>query len=51
MAPALKQAPVLKQLARLCMLWDTIITAAEITESGALFELPIKSARVRQLKL
>jgi hypothetical protein len=51
MAPALKQAPVLKQLARLCVLWDTIITAAEITEHGALFELPIKSARVRQLRL
>jgi PIN like domain len=50
MAPALKKAPVLKQLERLCVLWDTIITVADATAPGALFELPIKTNRVRQLK-
>ena len=50
-APALKKAPVLKQLERLCVLWENMISVAEATEPGALFELPVKSARVRQLKL
>ena len=51
MAPALKKARVLKQLERLCALWDNITTAATITAPGALFELPIKSTRIRQIKL
>ena len=51
MAPALKKAPVLRQLERLCALWDNIVTAASITAPGALFELPIKTPRIRQLKL
>jgi PIN like domain len=51
MAPALKKAPVLKQLERLCALWDTIVTVTDATAPGALFELPVKTMRVRQLKL
>lgn len=49
MAPALKKAPVLKQLERLCALWGTIITVAGATAPGALFELPMKTTRVRPL--
>ena len=51
MAPALKKAPLLKQLERLCAMWYTIVTVAGATAPGALFELPMKTARVRQLKL
>ena len=51
MTPALKKAPVLKQLERLCVLWETIVTVAGATAPGALFELPMTTTRVRQLKL
>lgn len=51
MAPALKKAKVLKQLERLCSLWDNIITLAQAAAPGALYELPIKTASPRQLRL
>jgi len=51
MAPALKKARVLKQLERLCALWDNIIRLATAAAPGALYELPIKTVSPRQLKL
>lgn len=51
MAPALKKARVLKQLERLCALWDNIITLAGAAAPGALYELPIKTPSPRQLRL
>lgn len=50
MAPALKKARVIKQLERLCALWDNIITLAEAAAPGALYELPIKTNSPRQLR-
>ena len=51
MAPALKKASVLKQLERLCALWDNIIKLAGAAAPGALYELPIKTTSPRQLRL
>lgn len=51
MAPALKKAPVIKQLERLCALWANIITLASAAAPGALYELPIKTTSPRQLRL
>lgn len=50
MAPALKKARVIKQLERLCALWDNMITLAGAAAPGALYELPIKTAEPRQLR-
>ena len=51
LAPALKKARVLKQLERLCALWDNIIMLAGAAAPGALYELPIKTTSPRQLRL
>jgi hypothetical protein len=51
MAPALKKARVLKQLERLCALWDNIVALAGAAAPGALYELPIKTNSPRQLRL
>jgi hypothetical protein len=51
MAPSVKDAPVLKQLERLCALWNNIITLASAAQPGALYELPIKGNYPRQLRL
>ena len=50
MAPALKKARVLKQLERLCALWDNIITLAGAAAPGALYELPMKTTTPRQIR-
>ncbi len=50
MAPALKKAPVLKQLERLCAFWDNMIRLSESALPGALYELPIKGSKPRPLK-
>jgi PIN like domain len=50
MAPALKKARVLKQLERLCALWDNIVALAGAAAPGALYELPIKTTAPRQLR-
>jgi hypothetical protein len=46
----LYKAPVAKQLERLLALWSTIETLSDNVEGGAMFELPMKSNRVRQIK-
>lgn len=51
MAPAVKNAPVLKQLERLCALWDNMLTLAGAAQPGALYELPIRGVLPRPLRL
>ena len=51
MAPALKKARVIKQLERLCALWDNIVLLSTAAAPGALYELPMKTPSPRQLKL
>jgi hypothetical protein len=47
----LQKARVTKQMERLLALWDRIEQQMEIVHGGAMFELPIKSSRLKQLRL
>lgn len=51
LARGLYKAKVSKQLERLLALWDNIETLARTVEGGAMFELQMKSSRIRQLRL
>lgn len=51
MAPALKKARVIKQLERLCALWDNIIGLSKLAQPGGLYELPIKTPHPRPLRV
>ncbi|ESY16485.1 hypothetical protein X749_31630 [Mesorhizobium sp. LNJC391B00] len=51
LSKGLYKAPVLKQMERLLALWSTIEKQSEIVAGGAMFELPIKSTRIEQLKV
>ena len=50
MAPAVKNASVLKQLERLCAVWNNMLILASAAQPGALYELPIKGNQPRQLR-
>jgi len=47
----LYKAPVTKQMERILALWPTIETVCRTVQGGAMFEIPIKSTKLRQLKL
>lgn len=47
----LYKAPVLKQMERLLALWPVILTISETVQGGAMYELPVKSTKLRQLKI
>ncbi len=49
LSKGLQKAKVTKQMERLLALWETIETQARIVEGGAMFELPMKSTRLKQL--
>jgi hypothetical protein len=49
LAPALQKAPVRIQLARLLMLWEIIESTAQTMQPGSMFELPVKSQRLRPI--
>jgi hypothetical protein len=51
LARALYKAKVTKQMERLLVLWENIEMLARTVEGGAMFELQIKSQRIRQLRL
>lgn len=51
LSQGLNKAPVIKQMERLLALWPSIITVAATVQGGAMFELPIKSTKLRQLKI
>lgn len=46
----LNKAPVLKQMERILALWNAIETQSQIVAGGAMFELPMRSTRIEQLK-
>lgn len=50
LSSGLQKAGIVKQMVRILILWDAITHAASSVEGGAMFELPMKSTRVSQLK-
>lgn len=50
LSEGLNKAPVAKQMERILALWPTILTVPRTVQSGAMFELPLKSIRLRQMK-
>jgi hypothetical protein len=50
LSEGLYKAPVIKQMERILALWPSIETVCETVQGGAMFELPIKSTRLRQLR-
>ena len=51
LSKGLYKSPVIKQMERLLALWGIIEKQAEIVAGGAVFELPMKSSRIEQLKV
>ena len=51
LARGLYKSKVAKQTERLLSLWDNIETLSRTVEGGAMFELQMKSHRIRQLRL
>ncbi len=49
LSKSLQKAPVVKQMERLLALWPVIESQASLVAGGAMFELPMKSSRLRQL--
>ena len=50
LSKGLYKSPVIKQMERILALWATIEKQSEIVAGGAMFELPMKSTRIAQLK-
>lgn len=50
LSKGLYKARVVKQMERLLALWETMEQQAKLVEGGAMFELPMKSSRLVQLK-
>lgn len=50
LSQGLNKATIAKQMERILALWPNIITVAQTVQGGAMFELPMKSTRLRQLK-
>lgn len=46
----LYKAPLVKQMERILVLWPAIEQQVGIVEGGAMFELPITSTRIRQIR-
>jgi PIN like domain len=51
LSPGLYKSKVTKQMERILALWENIDVLARTVEGGAMFELPMKSNRAKQLKL
>lgn len=51
LAKGLYKSPVVKQMERLLALWPVIEQQSSLVAGGALFELPMKSTRIKQLKV
>lgn len=45
----LNKAPVLKKMERLMALWATIEKQTELVSGGAMFELPMRTAKLKQI--
>ena len=50
LASGLHKAPVIKQMERILALWPAILTVPSTVQGGAMYELPMKGTRLRQLK-
>jgi hypothetical protein len=50
LSKGLYKSKATKQMERILALWDAVETIASTVQGGAIFELPIKSGRVQQLK-
>ena len=51
LSQGLNKAPVIKQMERILALWPTILTVSATVQGGAMYELPTKSTKLRQLKI
>lgn len=51
LSPGLYKSRVTKQMERILALWENIEVLARTVEGGAMFELPMKSNRAKQLKI
>ena len=49
-APGLYKAPVTKQAERILALWSAMEKLVSVVQGGAMFELPMRSQRIKQLK-
>ncbi len=50
LSAGLNKAPLVKKMERLLALWSSIETLEQRMEGGAMFEIPMTTMRVRQLK-
>lgn len=51
LSPGLHRLPLMKKAARLIILWDTIESQYRLVQAGAIFELPERSPKLRQLAI
>ena len=51
LSKGLQKAPVLRLTARLLLLWEIMRTQYALVEAGAIFELPVRSNKLRQIRL
>lgn len=49
LAPGLQKARLTKQMERLMALWETIEKQSELVGGGAMFEIPVRSNRLKQM--
>jgi len=50
LSKGLQKASVFKLTARLLLLWEVMRTQHALVEAGAIFELPMRSSKLRQIK-
>lgn len=50
LSEGLYKSPVTKQMERILALWPRMVTVCSTVQGGAVFELPLRSTRLRQLK-
>jgi len=50
LSPGLNKAKLTKQVERILALWDVIEQQSALVEGGAMFELPMTSTRLRQIR-
>jgi hypothetical protein len=51
LSAGLQKSNSIKQMERILALWENIEELCALVEGGAVFELPMKSTRVKQLKV
>lgn len=51
LSKGLYKSRVVKQMERILAMWENMTTLASSVEGGAMFELPMKGSRARQLRL